>query len=91
MVALHFGKEPIAMIPNDYRQVQSALDQGHGLMTANPKSPARLAILKMAQRIIGDQPSNKLLTGEPITGERRGVLRRLFQRTKNTIEVSHRI
>jgi pilus assembly protein CpaE len=55
----HFGRPPIAMIPNDYHRVQSALDFGHPIGTDAPDTPARVAIQKLARRIAGevvDQP-----------------------------------
>jgi pilus assembly protein CpaE len=52
-VAAHFGKPIFAMVPNDYRRVQSALDLGHPIVADAPSSPARLAIRKMARKIAG--------------------------------------
>lgn len=72
-VADHFGKPPIAMIPNDYEGVQTSLDLGHAIMAEHPNSPARLAILELA----------KLLTGTSdvqTSGQSKGFLHRLLNR-----------
>ncbi|GMV95692.1 MAG: AAA family ATPase [Phycisphaerae bacterium] len=52
-VESHFGKPVFAMIPNDYRRVQTALDLGHPIVADAPNTPARLAIQQMARRIAG--------------------------------------
>lgn len=54
----HFGRPVLAMIPNDYRRVQSSLDLGHPMVTDAPNTPARLAIQKMARTLAGEtEPS----------------------------------
>jgi pilus assembly protein CpaE len=50
-VESHFGRPVFAMIPNDYRRVQSALDFGQPIVTDSPSSPVRLALQEMARRI----------------------------------------
>lgn len=52
-VESHFGKPVFAMVPNDYRRVQTALDLGHPIVADAPNTPARLAIQQMARRIAG--------------------------------------
>jgi pilus assembly protein CpaE len=54
-VEQHFKRPIFAMIPNDYRRIQSALDLGQPVMTDAPNSPARLAIQEMAQKIAGGE------------------------------------
>ncbi len=54
-IKAHFRRPVFAMIPNDYRRVQSALDLGHPVMKDSPNSPARLAIQDMARKIAGEQ------------------------------------
>jgi len=53
-VEAHFGQPIFAMIPNDYRRVQTSLDFGHPIVTDAPTSPARLAIKEMAQKLTCD-------------------------------------
>ncbi len=53
-VEAHFGKPVFAMIPNDYRRVQTALDLGHPIVADAPNTPARLAIEQMARKIAGE-------------------------------------
>jgi pilus assembly protein CpaE len=50
----HFGRPILATIPNDYHSVQSALDFGHPIVADAPETPARLAIQKMARRLVGE-------------------------------------
>jgi pilus assembly protein CpaE len=52
----HFGRPVFAMIPNDYQQVQSAIDLGHPIVTDAPASETRLAIQKMARSIANIKP-----------------------------------
>jgi pilus assembly protein CpaE len=52
-VEAHFGRPVFAMIPNDYRQVQSASDFGRSMLANAPTSPARLAIQEMARMLAG--------------------------------------
>jgi pilus assembly protein CpaE len=54
-VEAHFSKPVFAMIPNDYRRVQSSLDLGNPVMADAPNSPARLAIHEMARKLAGEQ------------------------------------
>jgi pilus assembly protein CpaE len=54
-VESHFGRPPLAMIPNDYRHVQNALDLGHPIVTDSPNTPARLAIQNMARKLTGTE------------------------------------
>ena len=58
-VAAHFGQPVFAMIPNDYRRVQSSRDLGHPIVTNAPTSPARVAIQEMAQRLASDKPNDE--------------------------------
>jgi len=74
-VESHFGKPAFAMIPNDYRRVQSSLDLGHGIMADAPKSPSRLAIHELARKIAGDQ-----LPQDDPAGQSQGLLDRLWRR-----------
>lgn len=54
-VEAHFGQPIFAMIPNDYRRVQTSLDFGHPIVADAPSSPARLAIQQMARNLASDQ------------------------------------
>jgi pilus assembly protein CpaE len=58
-VAAHFGQPVFAMIPNDYRRVQSSLDLGRPIGTDAPTSPARVAIQEMAQKLASDKPHDE--------------------------------
>jgi pilus assembly protein CpaE len=49
----HFRRPPLAMIPNDYRRVQTSLDFGKP-MEDGANTPARLAIRKLARTLIGE-------------------------------------
>ena len=53
-VETHFGRPVFALIPNDYRRVQTALDFGHPIVADAPNSPARVAIQEMARRLAGE-------------------------------------
>ena len=53
-VESHFGRPVFALVPNDYRRVQTALDFGHPIVADAPNSPARVAIQEMARRIAGE-------------------------------------
>jgi pilus assembly protein CpaE len=58
-VESHFGRPIFAMIPNDYRRVQTALDFGHPIMADSPSSPARVAIQEIARKIASDETGEK--------------------------------
>jgi len=73
----HFGRPVFAMIPNDYQQVQSAIDLGHPIVTDAPASDARLAIREMA-RSIANVDSDQSHSGNGSSG---GFLRRLLRGT----------
>jgi len=45
------GTSIFAVIPNDYRTVQAALDFGRPLLNESPNSPVRKAIAEMARRL----------------------------------------
>lgn len=72
----HFGRPVFAMIPNDYQQVQSALDLGHPIVTDAPASETRLAIQKMARTIANVKPEEEDSGGN---GESSGFLRRFLK------------
>jgi pilus assembly protein CpaE len=59
-VEAHFGRPVFAMIPNDYRRVQSALDFGQPVATDSPSSPVRLALQEMARRIATEDSPDTL-------------------------------
>lgn len=75
-VEAHFGQPVFAMIPNDYKRVQSALDLGHPIMADAPTSPARLAIQQLAQKLADEAD-----TEETQKTESSGLLSRLWRRT----------
>lgn len=51
-VETHFKRPIFAMIPNDYRRVQSSLDLGHPVLSDEPyNSPTRAAIQDMARKL----------------------------------------
>lgn len=75
-VEAHFGKPVFALIPNDYRRVQTALDLGHPIVADSPNTPARLAIQQMARRIAGGPQE------EPGPGHLGGLLSRLWARSR---------
>ena len=60
-VEAHFGRPVLAMVPNDYRPVQTALDFGHPIVADAPNTPARLAIQKIARMLTGEttEPANE--------------------------------
>ena len=47
----HIGAGVFAVIPNDYKTVQGALDFGRPLLNESPDSPVRKAIAQMARRL----------------------------------------
>lgn len=75
-VEAHFGQPVFAMIPNDYKRVQSALDLGHPIVADAPTSPARLAIQQLAKKL-----ANESDVGETSTTESSGLLSRLWRRS----------
>jgi pilus assembly protein CpaE len=75
-VAAHFGQPIFAMIPNDYRRVQSSLDLGHPIVTDAPTSPARVAIQEMAQKLASDR-----LGDERMPAATSGFLGKLWRRS----------
>ena len=77
-VESHFGRPVFAMIPNDYRRVQTALDFGHPIMADSPTSPARVAIQEMARAIASDEAGERRATGTP-----QGLFGRLWKRKAN--------
>jgi len=64
-VAAHFGQPVFAMIPNDYRRVQSSLDFGHPIVTDAPSSPARVAIQEMAKKLASDKTADEQSSPAP--------------------------
>jgi len=77
-VKAHFGRPVFAMIPNDYRRVQTALDFGHPIMDDSPTSPARVAIQEMARKIASEEGVEK----HP-TNNSGGLFGRLWKRKAN--------
>jgi pilus assembly protein CpaE len=53
-VESHFSRPIFALVPNDYRRMQSSMDLGQPMMHDAPNSPARLAIQEMAKKIAGN-------------------------------------
>ena len=47
----HLGTSVFAVIPNDYKTVQGALDFGRPLLNESPDSPVRKAIAQIARRL----------------------------------------
>lgn len=74
-VKSHFQRQIFAMIPNDYRSVQSALDLGAPMYSESPDSPARLAIQKLAQRLMQNETSETPAEPQPA-----GLLSRIWRR-----------
>lgn len=70
-VETHFGRPVLAMIPNDYRRVQTSLDLGHPIVADAPNTPARIAIQKMARVLAGEKPE---------AAENPGLLEKLWNR-----------
>ena len=54
----HMGAAVFAVIPNDYKTVQAALDFGRPLLNESPDSPVRKAIAQMARRLYKGDFSN---------------------------------
>jgi pilus assembly protein CpaE len=75
-VASHFGRTVFALIPNDYRRVQTSVDLGHPVMADSPNSPARLAIREMARMIANQQIGDKKI--QPASS---GLLGKFWKRT----------
>ncbi len=50
-VERNIGQDIFAKVPNDYRNVNAALDVGQPIYDKSPKSPARVAIQQLACRI----------------------------------------
>ena len=73
-VEAHFDKPIFAMIPNDYRHVQSALDLGNPIGIDPPNSPARAAIQALAKKLVADDAT------EGSTPSKRGLIGRLLKR-----------
>jgi len=74
-VAEHFGKPIFAMVPNDYKRVQSSLDLGHPIGADAPSSPARVAIQGLARVILGVEEG-----GEAAEGKAGGILGKIWRR-----------
>lgn len=75
-VAAHFGQPVFAMIPNDYRHVQSSLDFGHPIVTDAPSSPARVAIHEMAKNLASEGLEDEQASAAPA-----GFLGKLWRRS----------
>jgi len=75
-VESHFGQPVFAMIPNDYKRVQSALDLGHPIVADAPTSPARLAIQQLAKKLANDEDVE-----DAAKAESSGLLSRLWRRS----------
>ncbi len=76
-VAEHFGKPIFAMVPNDYKRVQSSLDLGHPIVADAPSSPARVAIQKLARQIAGIEEEDGAGDGK---GKAGSILGKLWNR-----------
>lgn len=77
-VESHFRRPVFALIPNDYRRVQNALDFGHPIMADAPSSPARMAIQEMARRLAGEDVEE----ARPATSS--GLFGKFWKRTAKT-------
>lgn len=77
-VASHFGRPVFAMIPNDYRRVQSALDLGHPIVADAPTSPARVAIQEMARQLLGTDSNG--MAPVAAAAPSGGLLRKLWRK-----------
>lgn len=78
-VEAHFKRPIFAMIPNDYRRVQSSLDLGHPVLSDEPyNSPTRAAIQEMARKLAA-RPNE---TGEVLAtvAASSGLLGRIWKR-----------
>jgi pilus assembly protein CpaE len=64
-VEAHFGRPVFAMVPNDYRRVQSALDFGQPIVTDSPSSAVRAAIQEMARKIATENSPETLGSRSP--------------------------
>lgn len=53
-VEAHFGQPVLAIIPNDYRRAQSAMDFGRPISQGSNGNPARQAIEDLARRLVAD-------------------------------------
>jgi pilus assembly protein CpaE len=58
----HLGTSVFAVIPNDYKTVQGALDFGRPLLNESPDSPVRKAIAQIARRLYKGDFSTALST-----------------------------
>lgn len=58
-VEAHFNRPVFALVPNDYRRMQSSMDLGQPMMHDAPNSPARVAIHEMAKKIAGNVPEKE--------------------------------
>ncbi|UCG16446.1 MAG: response regulator [Phycisphaerales bacterium] len=74
-VEAHFNRPVFAMIPNDYRQVMSALNLGQPIFDKAPTSSARLAIHQMAKKI-----ATECQTSDPEKDARRSLFGRLLSK-----------
>ena len=59
-VEAHFKRPVFAMVPNDYRRIQTSLDLGQPVMHDSPNGPAKLAIQEMARKLSGDHGGDEL-------------------------------
>lgn len=77
-VESHFNRPVFALIPNDYRRMQSSLDLGQPVMLDAPNSPARLAIQEMARKLAGDHSETPAPAGPT---PQSGLLSKFWKRT----------
>lgn len=74
-VEAHFGKPVFAIVPNDYRRVQSSLDVGYSDVKDDARNPVQQAIREMARKIASD-----LLQQEEPEPEPAPLLKRFWRR-----------
>lgn len=77
-VEAHFKRPVFAMIPNDYRRVQSSLDLGHPVLSDESfNSPTRAVIHEIAQKITAKSSGSEVAVA---AGASSGILGRLWKR-----------
>ena len=77
-VETHFNRPVFGAIPNDYRQVATAMDLGQAIADDAPASSARLAIQELARKI-AETTGEK--TEKPKQESSKGLLGRLWKRS----------
>jgi len=78
-VESHFNRPVFALIPNDYKRMQSSMDLGQPVMQDAPNSPARLAIQEMAKKIAGHDAGKA--PAAPAPAAPAGLFGKLWKRT----------